>query len=155
MNTDTPETDHLEKNLGNAAHPVLSYFCRKLERERDELKALLTKKQGTVTISRNGYVQEIERERDEARDQRDRLATALVNCREDSSELLAKRDWWENEPYLDYKTRYQANRDNIDRATAALQSLTLNAFVGHVPNNYEHTNKLRGVASHELFCILD
>jgi len=38
MNTDTPETDHLENNLGNAAHPVLSSFCRKLERERDEAR---------------------------------------------------------------------------------------------------------------------
>ena len=38
MNTPTPETDHLEKNLGNAAHPVLSSFCRKLERERDEAR---------------------------------------------------------------------------------------------------------------------
>ena len=36
--TETPETDHLENNLGNAAHPGLSYFCRKLERERDEAK---------------------------------------------------------------------------------------------------------------------
>jgi hypothetical protein len=40
MNTrPTPETDHLESNLGNAAHPVLSSFCRKLERERDEARA--------------------------------------------------------------------------------------------------------------------
>lgn len=38
-----------------------------LQRERDELKALLTKEQGAVTISRNDYVQELERERDEAR----------------------------------------------------------------------------------------
>jgi ppGpp synthetase/RelA/SpoT-type nucleotidyltranferase len=34
--SDTPETDHIENNLGNAAHPALSSFCRKLERERDE-----------------------------------------------------------------------------------------------------------------------
>jgi hypothetical protein len=33
---DTPETDHLESNLGNAVHPVLLSFCRKLERERAE-----------------------------------------------------------------------------------------------------------------------
>jgi hypothetical protein len=38
MNTDTPETDHIEKNLGNAAHPILSSFCRRLERERDEAR---------------------------------------------------------------------------------------------------------------------
>jgi len=33
--TDTPETDHIESNLGNSAHPILLCFCRKLERERD------------------------------------------------------------------------------------------------------------------------
>jgi len=36
--TDTPETDHIENNLGNAA---LSSFCRKLERERDEAREAL------------------------------------------------------------------------------------------------------------------
>ena len=41
----TPETDHLERNLGNAAHPVLSSFCRKLERERDEARVQLRKAQ--------------------------------------------------------------------------------------------------------------
>jgi hypothetical protein len=33
--TDTPETNHIESNLGNSAHPILLCFCRKLERERD------------------------------------------------------------------------------------------------------------------------
>ena len=44
-------------------------YIRKLERERDELKAMLTMDRGVVTIARNGYVQELERERDEARRQ--------------------------------------------------------------------------------------
>lgn len=35
---DTPESDYLESNLGNAAHPALSSFCRKLEHERDEAR---------------------------------------------------------------------------------------------------------------------
>ena len=56
--TPTPETDHLERNLGNAAHPVLSSFCRKLERERDILRRWTTV---------NGVI-ELERERDEARE---------------------------------------------------------------------------------------
>ena len=34
--------------------------ARKLELERDELKAFLIKDQGVVTISRNGYVEELE-----------------------------------------------------------------------------------------------
>lgn len=37
--------------------------------ERDELKTLLTMDRGVVTIARNGYVQELERQRDEARRQ--------------------------------------------------------------------------------------
>lgn len=38
--TDTPETDHLENNLGGAAemsHPALWAFARTLERERNKL----------------------------------------------------------------------------------------------------------------------
>jgi hypothetical protein len=65
MNTDTPETDsHYYPDFEMGCDVVLADFARKLERERDELKALLTKKHGAVTISRNGYVQELERERD-------------------------------------------------------------------------------------------
>ena len=33
--SNTPETDHIENNLGDAAHPILLSFCRRLERERD------------------------------------------------------------------------------------------------------------------------
>lgn len=73
------------------------------------------------------HASKLARERDEAREQQDRLAAALVNCREDSMELLAERDWWQNEPRLDYKKRYQENRDNIDRADLALQSLNQNS----------------------------
>lgn len=61
--SDTPETD-----AEHACFPMGGFtldFARKLERERDKLKAMLTKEHGVVTISRNGYVQELERERDE------------------------------------------------------------------------------------------
>jgi regulator of replication initiation timing len=37
-----------------------------LRRENTELRAMLTKTQGEVTISRNGYVEELEQQRDEA-----------------------------------------------------------------------------------------
>ena len=77
--SDTPETD-----AEHARFPMGGFtldFARRMERERDEarrqlsevtderdkLKAMLTKEQGVVTISKNGYVQELERERDEAR----------------------------------------------------------------------------------------
>jgi hypothetical protein len=58
------------------------------------------------------------------RKERDRLAKALRECREDSVELLGERDWWQNETRLDYQKRYRDTRDNIDRADDALQSLT-------------------------------
>jgi hypothetical protein len=59
-------------------------------------------------------------------EQRDRLAVALRECREDSGELLGERDWWQNEPRLDYQKRYQETRDNVTRADEALQYLTTN-----------------------------
>ena len=59
-------------------------------------------------------------------EQRDRLAEALRYCREDSVELLGERDWWQNEPRLDYQKRYQETRDNVTRADEALQYLTPN-----------------------------
>ncbi len=66
------------------------------------------------------------RQRDEARGQRDRLAKALSECREDSIELLDTRGWWQHEPRGDYQQRYQETRHNVRRADAALQSLTTN-----------------------------
>lgn len=42
--SDTPETDHLEKQLGQAArmsHPIIWEQSRKLERERDEARELV------------------------------------------------------------------------------------------------------------------
>lgn len=56
-------------------------------------------------------------------EQRDRLAEALENCREDSIELLSERDWWQLENRGDYQQRYQSTRDNVTHADAALQSL--------------------------------
>jgi hypothetical protein len=42
--------------------------AKKLQSEVEHLKSQLTQTQGCVTISRNGYVQELERELDEARE---------------------------------------------------------------------------------------
>ena len=56
-------------------------------------------------------------------EQRDRLAAALRECRDDSIELLGERDWWQRESRGDYQERYQEIRDNVTRADAALQSL--------------------------------
>jgi hypothetical protein len=73
----------------------------------------------------------LERELAEARGQRDRLAEALRECREDSVELLGERDWWQNEPRLSYYKHYQETRDNVTRADAALQSLTTNETISN------------------------
>jgi hypothetical protein len=48
---DTPETDHVENNLGNCAHPVLSSFCRKLERERDRLAEAIRKHRDELELT--------------------------------------------------------------------------------------------------------
>lgn len=43
--SDTPETDHLESNLGTAArcHPAIWMHARQMERERDEAREALMK----------------------------------------------------------------------------------------------------------------
>jgi septal ring factor EnvC (AmiA/AmiB activator) len=74
--------------------------------EITQLKAQLTQTQGAVTISRNGYVQELEQ-------QRDRLAEALekvIRCHHDQpcTAIVLQQD------------------DEIKRLREALQSLTPN-----------------------------
>jgi uncharacterized coiled-coil DUF342 family protein len=90
-----------------------------------ELERALT----AVTEQRDGLRSGIDYASDQlskVTEQRDRLAEALQECREDSGELLGERDWWQNEPRLDYQKRYQETRDNATRADEALQYLTTN-----------------------------
>ena len=93
--------------------------------ETDELRTLRENTDHRVT---EGDIWELceslERERDEARGQRDMLAEALRECRDDSIELIGERDSWQRESRGDYQERYQSTRDNVTRADAALQSLT-------------------------------
>jgi hypothetical protein len=56
--------------------------------------------------------------------QRDMLAAALEDCREDSVELLGERDWWKLENRCRYQERYQTTHDNVTRADALIKSLT-------------------------------
>ena len=122
MNTDTPTTDQWETYCDECYYHMWR-LRRKTERgwhdgfhinKGDEAKGLCD------------LLNNLERERDEARGQRDRLAKALRECREDSVELLGERDWWQHEPRGDYQQRYQETRHNAKRADAALQSLTPN-----------------------------
>ena len=53
--SDTPETDHLEVQLGQAAthsHPILWEHSRKMERERDEAREEVKLLQAILDIIR-------------------------------------------------------------------------------------------------------
>jgi uncharacterized coiled-coil DUF342 family protein len=122
-------------------------------KERDEARGQVDALKATA-LSRLRSLSAAREERDEARGQRDRLAElrnknaihfnellelcgtlrkernrlakALRECREDSYELLAERDWWKNETRIGYQERYKVTLANTERATEALQSLTPN-----------------------------
>jgi uncharacterized protein YciW len=148
MNTrPTPETDKFFATFadGEAAPSHAEYYARlqDLERERDEARFDLDFRR-RLGDWQNKTIHDLTKQRDEAREiyqksytaelaranyykqQRDRLAVALRDCREDSVELLGERDWWQNEPRCDCQKRYQETRDNVTRADEALQSLTPN-----------------------------
>lgn len=59
----------------------------------------------------------------EARGQRDRLAEALRECKEDSEELLEERRWWENETRAGYAADYEKLKLRIEDANKALAKL--------------------------------
>jgi len=74
--SDTPETDHLEDQHGSAAkfsHPIIWRHARKLERERDEVKA----KYDILAVENMLEVHKLCKERDEAREQVDRYRDKL------------------------------------------------------------------------------
>jgi hypothetical protein len=75
---------------------------------------------------RSASLSDVERRVDEGialREQRDRLATALKACREDSCELLGERSWWKDEDRDGFSERYDATAENIIRADEALDSI--------------------------------
>jgi len=80
--SDTPETDHLENELGSAAkfsHPVIWRHARELEIERDEARAELYDIRLNLGADAEGYtlihaVCVLQQERDEARE---KMADAL------------------------------------------------------------------------------
>lgn len=50
----------------------------------------------------------------------DAMFTALNDCREDTCELIAERDWWKDEPRCRYDVRYQEMKDRLNAAITAL-----------------------------------
>jgi hypothetical protein len=79
--SDTPETDHLENELGSAAkfsHPVIWRHARQLEIERDEARAELYDIRLNLGADAEGYtlvhaVCVLQQERDEAREEAHRF----------------------------------------------------------------------------------
>jgi predicted nucleic acid-binding Zn-ribbon protein len=108
MNTrPTPETDKFFATFadGEATPSHAEYYARlqDLERERDEwkekyidLKSQLTQTHGCVTISRNGYVQELERELAEAREEtirtREFMDYGFAKAQEELATVTEQRD---------------------------------------------------------------
>ena len=95
MNTrPTPETDALRDLYENHEHRAnvgdIWDLCESLERERDELKRW---------TSVNGVI-DLQRERDEAREQRDRLAEALQRIRDGYGGQVASPNCCEDCDYL-------------------------------------------------------
>ena len=105
---------------------LLMFRINSLIRERDEMKEQRDEWGNLWADLARACVKDltkVEREVVTLTEQRDRLAQALENCREDSIELLGERDWWQLENRCDYQQRYQDTRDNVTNADAALQSL--------------------------------
>jgi hypothetical protein len=71
--SDTPETDHLEDQLGSAAkfsHPIIWRHARQLERERDEARKLADefhKDQTRLLMERDKAREKIERQAERIR----------------------------------------------------------------------------------------
>jgi hypothetical protein len=87
--SDTPETDHIENNLGNAAHPVLSCFCRQLERERDEAREI-TKNLSVALTAAIRSANTRQEETEHAMAERDRLRENTIRHKEEAAGLLDK-----------------------------------------------------------------
>jgi hypothetical protein len=69
------------------------------------------------------FCRKLERELTAVTEQRDRLAEALRECKEDSEELLEERKWWENEPRAGFAAEYQKLTERIENANKALATL--------------------------------
>ena len=134
MNTPTPTPSQVIENghrtFASKIDLLVTERSKELRKASQDLRieiGRLNNELTAVTEQRDGLRSGIDYASDQltaVTEQRDRLAEALRECREDSVELLGERDWWQNEPRLDYQKRYQETRDNVTRADEALQSLT-------------------------------
>ena len=65
-------------------------------------------------------VERLAKENAKLRDAADAMFAALNDCREDTCELIAERDWWKDEPRCRYDVRYQEMKDRLNAAITAL-----------------------------------
>lgn len=78
----TPETD----NLARGNHVVPTEWAEQLERERDE--ALIDRANGEIATMTINHYERILRERDEAREKYDNLATILEKCKAERDRFM-------------------------------------------------------------------
>lgn len=94
--SDTPETDYVENNLGNCAHPVLSSFFHKLERERDEARELAA----NLEISLTAAIRSANARQDETKHAMAERDEAVRSChiwQQGHSKIVEDRDYWRAE----------------------------------------------------------
>lgn len=65
-------------------------------------------------------VERLAKENAKLRATADAMFAALNDCREDTCELIAERDWWKDEPRCRYDVRYQEMKDRLNAAITAL-----------------------------------
>jgi small-conductance mechanosensitive channel len=82
----------------------------RLAEEIEQLKSQLTQTQGTVTISRNGYVQELEQQRDEAVNNYETAQLLSVRVGEERDRLMFSMKEIYNISSFDYDTMPEAAR---------------------------------------------
>jgi len=100
----------------------LEILSRQLERELDHV----TKHRDNLELSLTAAINSANERQIEAmeyKQQRDALAEALRECREDSMELLGERDWWKNCKHWQYVNGYAELLWRIENADKALSSL--------------------------------
>jgi chromosome segregation ATPase len=99
-----------------ASNAELTEQRDRLAEEIMQLKSQLTQTRGAVTISRNGYVQELEQQRDRLA----KAATTLIAAKGRHNTMLAYEGLRQS---LQSLTTNTEQRDNVTNADEALQSL--------------------------------
>lgn len=95
--SDTPRTTDFKRTVGVPWWK----FAGQLERELNAAKA------------ENAAMREVIKE----------ARASLDDCREDTCELIAERNWWKNEPRCGYSARWAEMQARLAKAESTLQKL--------------------------------